>query len=174
MTEAESTIVAAVLGAVVAILGGLAGWWLTYWTAKRQHRQKADDLFLTALDFMGGGTQRRNLGIAAITMYWQQFPDHKKLCADMLIGSAIYLLTESKQKDASHEAFNLGRIIDLINQLAEAIPDRGGYDRLKAVLVQRIDPYEPKPRKGLWIAQSQLETWRDTLPHTTRGERTVG
>lgn len=145
----------------MGILGSMCGWLI----AKKTERQKADELFLTALDFMGGGTQRRNLGIAAITMYWRKFPEHKQLCLEMLVGAAIYLLTESKQKDAGHELFNLNRIMVLIQDVSSKVQDRGGVDQLNEVLKRRLEDYcsEPKPKKGLWVSDKQLDLWKSKL-----------
>jgi hypothetical protein len=63
-----------VVGPVASALVALAG--LAFATIvqmsidRRQRIQKSDELFLKALDFLGGGSQKRNLGISAIERYW--------------------------------------------------------------------------------------------------------
>ena len=160
--------IAIIIGAIVGGLFGTAGALLTaVLTHKAAERKRADALFSTALGFLGGGTQRRNLGIAAISLYRREFPWYNKLCAEMLIGSAIYLLTESKQKDASHEVFNLHRIMDLLKDIASDLKDRKDYKRLEKVVDERIANYEPKPGRGLWVDKSHLTTWRNDLKKVT-------
>ena len=54
---------ATLLAAIVGFVGGLIA-------ARATYQQKSDELFFKALDFLGGGSQKRNLGIAAIELYW--------------------------------------------------------------------------------------------------------
>jgi hypothetical protein len=166
MTEAMGIIIGAIVGAVFGTISALIGARLTYQAAERK---RADDLFSTALELMGGGTQRRNLGIAAITLYWREFPQHKQLCAEMLIGSAIYLLTESQQEDASHEVFNLHRIMALLKDIAPDLKDHEGYKRLKKVVDERTASHDrqPKPKRGVWVDKSALATWQNDLKEVT-------
>jgi hypothetical protein len=154
--------IAIILGALIGALFGAIGALLTY---RATERGRADALFSNALEFMGGGTQRRNLGIAAISLYWQQFPKHRELCAEMLVGTAIYLLSESKQEDASHEIFNLHRIFKVLFKIEPTLEKkkRGAYQRLSDAVAKRLDHYEPKPKIGLWLQKSDLENWRDHL-----------
>jgi len=94
------------IGAIVGLLAGSITTSLTY-------QQKNDELFFNALGFLDGGSQKRNLGISAIELYWKK-RRHRKLCRSLLTGSAIYLLQESKQGDAAHELYNLKRIMDIL------------------------------------------------------------
>jgi hypothetical protein len=50
--------------------------------------------------------------------------------AEILVGSAIYSL--SQLKDASHELFNLQRIMDLLKEISNRVPDKSPYVRLAA------------------------------------------
>ena len=93
MNQPTASIIAAVIAGLVGILVGLIA-------AGIQYRTKSDELFYKALDFLDGGTQRRNLGIAAIELSW----NHRRfrpIATALLIGSALYLLLESEQKFAS-------------------------------------------------------------------------
>ena len=80
-----SQAVAIVTGALIAAVVGLV-------TARITLRRKSDELFLKGLGFLGGGSQKRNLGLSAMELYWVARPEQKKLCVSLLIGSAIYLL----------------------------------------------------------------------------------
>jgi hypothetical protein len=168
LTEPMATIIGAISGAV---FGGLFGTIGALLTLKAAERKRADALFSTALQFMGGGSQRRNLGIASISMYWREFPQYKNLCAQILIGSALYLLTESEQKDKAHETYNLHRIMDLLEEIGSDLKKREGHKRLEKVGYKRLREvidkltvaYNPKPEKGLWVKKSDLETWQENL-----------
>ncbi len=161
MTES----VAIIIGAIVGGIFGAIGAWLTHKVAEQK---RADALFSNALEFMGGGTQRRNLGIAAISLYWREFPQHSQLCAEMLTGSAIYLLTESEQEGASHEVFNLHRIMTLLKDISPRLTNRACYQRLEEVIGQRLSPYEERPKRGLWVKKVELENWQHDLQRVTR------
>jgi hypothetical protein len=180
MTEAQATFIAAIIAGVAALIGAV----LSFLIAKSQRQQdrqiadwqrtqdlrieewqqkkKADELFLTALEFLGGGTQKRNLGIAAIRLYWKEYPQHRLLCLEFLIGSAIYLLAESDQKDAAHEVYNLKRIMNLI--FVEIPYERDAYysySQLKALLAV----WKPKveKEKGLHLNPHDVEEWKRLL-----------
>ena len=98
--------IAAILGAIIGLIGG-------FMVAGMNYRQKADELFFKSLDFLKGGSQERNLGISAIELYWSK-RRHRGVCVSLLSGSAIYLLRQSRQKDAAHELNNLDRIMNLL------------------------------------------------------------
>ena len=91
-------IISAIIGAVVALVTFL----VSNWVAQKQHEQaqtnKSDELFMTALTFLDGKTQRRNVGIAAITLYLEADSRHIQLCREILIGAAIYLPNETKRR----------------------------------------------------------------------------
>lgn len=156
MTEPIAIIIGAVIGAVIGSLSALV-------TYKAEKRKRADTLFSSALEYLGGGSQRRNLGIAAVSLYWQEFPEYKQLCAEMLLGAAIYLLSESKQEDAPHEVYNLYRIMALLKANKPDWENRKPYKELQVVIDNRISKGELKPKRGLWVDKSYLEAWRDDL-----------
>jgi hypothetical protein len=150
-----------------AIIGGLSGLFVAVisaiFTKKIAERKRADDLLSVALEYMGGGRQRRNLGIAAISLYWRFFPQNIQLCAEMLIGSAIYLLTESEGKDKAHEKYNLLRIMYLLNEMKGRVDNLESYKTLLKQLDNRIVNYEPEPKRGLWVSEDELKSWKSNI-----------
>jgi hypothetical protein len=98
---------ATVIGALIGVLGTLV-------LQRYVLHQKAHELFLTSLEHLGGGSQERSLGISALEFYWNDYKNERKLIIPILVGAAIYLLTESKQEDAEHERYNLKRIMHLL------------------------------------------------------------
>jgi hypothetical protein len=59
----DPAVVAAWIAAGVAILAALIGAYLTIWSTQRQ---RAVDLVVAALSHMGGGSQERSAGVAAL------------------------------------------------------------------------------------------------------------
>jgi hypothetical protein len=102
MSDASATVIAALIGFV----GGLV-------VAAFTFRQKADELILAGLQYLEGGSQKRNLGIAALELSWSS-SRHRIVIARLLVGVALYLLLESKQEDAAHEIENLRSIMKLL------------------------------------------------------------
>ncbi len=155
MTQGEGIVLGAFIGGLFGLFPALLAW-------KQMKRKLADDLLFTALDFLGGGRQKRNLGIAAISRYWR-LCGHTELCVEMLIGSAIYLLRESEGKNKEHEIYNLYRIMDLLNEMKRKSHKLERYEDLEKVLDSLIQNYSPKPQRGLWVPKEKLETWKTNL-----------
>ena len=149
---------ATIVGALVGFIGGLVA-------ARVAQQQKADELFFKALDFLGGGSQKRNLGIAAIELYWSN-KRHRAISVSLLVGSALYLLLQSEQEDATHELHNLDRIMTrLLQPDARAYTSRRQYERLLAgVRAAR----EPKRSAGLHVDNEQLEAWEQSIAALVR------
>jgi hypothetical protein len=140
---------ATIMAALVGFVGGLVA-------ARATFQQKSDELFFKALDFLGGGSQKRNLGIAAIELYWSN-KRHRPVSVSLLIGSALYLLSESKQDDASHELHNLDRIMThLLRHESRAATSRTQYQRLLSALQTA---QLPDRNGGLNVPVTKLSEW---------------
>lgn len=148
MPDAAATIIAALIG----FIGGLVA-------ARYTFRQKADELFLSGLEYLGGGSQQRNLGIAALDLAWES-RRHRKHIAPLLVGSTVYLLLESKQDDAAHELHNLRRLVKLL-VAAKGFGSLDSED--EQTLLRAIDrklECGADKRPGLLLAESDLKKWR--------------
>ena len=151
MSDAGATVIAALIG----FIGGLVA-------ARYTFRQKADELFLSGLQYLGGGSQERNLGIAALDLAWES-KRHRKHIAPLLVGSAVYLLLESKQDDAAHEIHNLRRLFELL-VAAKSSSSLGSEDKqelLKAIDRKLNSGADKRP--GLLLAESDLRAWQKQL-----------
>lgn len=167
--------IAAVAAAVIVTAAGFFAGIIT-------SRQKNDELLLLAINHLCGGTQERNVGISAIELYWNK-NRHRQLCVSMLVGSAIYLLRESKQKGAQHELYNLNRIMTFLLIKKKLYSDKRTvlvyYKHLDVAVKEaladikintkretgdnRNDKLENASRYGLWVDKSQLEKWHRQL-----------
>jgi hypothetical protein len=118
----SSEIIAGVIGAFIGSLATLLGVVATIVIQRIALRQKAHEIYLTSLEHLGGGSQERNLGISALEFYWKDYASEVQLIVPVLVGAAIYLLTESKQGKAQHERYNLKRIMNLLLYTYEIEP----------------------------------------------------
>jgi len=144
---------ATLLAALIGFVGGLVA-------ARAAYQQKADELFFKALDFLGGGSQKRNLGIAAIELYWAN-KRHRAVSVSLLVGSALYLLYESKQDDAAHELHNLDRLMTrLIRPETREFSTKTQYERLLAGVRHA---QQPNRYGGLAIPAEKLAEWATSL-----------
>jgi hypothetical protein len=164
MNQPTASIIAAVIAGLVGILVGLIA-------AGVQYRMKSDELFYKALDFLGGGTQQRNLGIAAIELSWNK-RRFRPISTALLIGSALYLLLESKQEQAAHEVYNLRRIMKhLLHPDKYKVSTQAEYEQLQAALLQARQAAEARESdtgtvrvsRGLTFSKEELQGWENVL-----------
>ncbi len=165
MDQSTASIIAAVIAGLVGILVGLIA-------AGVQYRMKSDELFYKALDFLGGGSQVRNLGIAAIELSWNK-RRFRPISTALLIGSALYLLLASKQEEAAHEVYNLGRIMKhLLHPDTYKVSTQAEYEQLLAALQKARRAAEaresgtgttPGVSRGLILPKEELQKWENVL-----------
>ena len=163
MDQPTASIIAAGIAGLVGILVGIVA-------AGAQYRMKSDELFYKALDFLDGGSQRRNLGIAAIELSWNK-RRFRPISTALLIGSALYLLLESKQEQAVHEAYNLGRIMERLlhadtykfSTQAEYKLLQDALEKAKQAAKARESGTPPGASRGLTLSTKELQAWEDSL-----------
>jgi membrane-associated protease RseP (regulator of RpoE activity) len=143
--------IGAVIGALLALFGALV-------VAHIGQKQKSDELFANAVNYLKGKSQERNVGIATIQLYWQS-ERHRTAAVQLLTGSVIYLLFESKQGDAAHELFNLEKIMGLLLSHQPATDDElKAYQYLTAAVGRAMQ--RPKPGDGLDVPVDTLRRWQ--------------
>ncbi len=145
---------------VALLIGTLVGGFCGFIATKMQYQQKSDELLLIALENLGGGSQKRNVGISAIELYWNN-SRHKDVCLSLLIGSGIYLLRDSEQDDKDIELYNLHRIMTFIlkqGELRESL--RNHYERLFEAVKEAENP---KNKDSLKVKSKDLKDWQDEL-----------
>jgi hypothetical protein len=166
--------ISALLGALIGLLGGgiaVAIQWQQKNVELKQKdeelkqrdielRQKDNELLFIAMEYLGGGSQKRNLGISAIELYWNT-DQHRDLCISLLIGSAIYLLRESHQGDSEHELYNLSRIMTFL--LDHTRLDTKLNAHYHQLLLSIEAAYHPKNDKNLKVKHDDLTLWKEKL-----------
>jgi hypothetical protein len=155
-SQPSATVAAALIALGGTMLGLLAG----FATAELSRRQKADELFFKALDFLKGGTQNRNLGISAIELYGLRGRRHRSLSISLLTGSAIYLLLESRQVSKAHELYNLDRIMHILGERRRHGKSvRPAYQ----ALLEAVGEKKGGHIGGVKVTERQLDSWRIAL-----------
>lgn len=120
-------------GVIAALLGLLLGAFGTLFIYRLRH----DELFFQALQFLGGGSKNRGLGISAIQSYWEA-GRHRQLCIPLLIGTAIELLLNSEESDTASERFNLNRVMEMLTADKHPSPSQlKNYGALKQALADK-------------------------------------
>jgi hypothetical protein len=142
---------------IVALVVALGGWALAATTAWLNYKTKTDENFYRALDWLSGGTQKRNLGVAAIEGSWH-LRRVRRLSTPLLCSSAVYLLLRSKQDDSANELNNLYRIMEMIASVAK-VQDRHEfhYRMLSDALDQKLDPGF---FGGLSVSDEKVASWQ--------------
>jgi hypothetical protein len=160
----DPAVVAALIAAPIAILGAAISAYLTIWSTQRQ---RATDLVVAALSHMGGGSQERSAGVAALLA--MRGPLDRPLghfdrsgwaiygpaVGQQLFRQLIYVLRCGKQNTAAHEVENLIVMIDwLLNDDTLRFDDAGQRNRLGVSMeaYKQSAPAlaaEPSPSAGL-------------------------
>jgi hypothetical protein len=130
--------------------------------AKQAERRRQDSM-LQALQYFGGRSQVRSIGISIVDGSWDEMPEFRGVFVPLLINQAIYLLSESEAKDAEHELFNLRRIRYLLGKPA---PD--GHDpRQDEFYEYLLSVIDRKKRgeitSGLQLERAEIDEWITTL-----------
>jgi hypothetical protein len=114
--DVDPAVLAALITAGVAVVAALVSAYLTIWGTLRQHTV---DLIVAALSHMGGGTQERSAGLAALMAMrgpidcrprrvdrdgWARYGP---AIGQQLYRQLIYLLNEGRGNEAPHEIENI-------------------------------------------------------------------
>ena len=152
MSDATGAIIAALIG----FIGGLI-------VAAYTFRQKSEELFLTGLQFLEGGSQKRNLGIAAMELSWTN-KRYRRIITSIFVGVASYLLLESKQEDAAHELKNLDRVMKILTS-PKGRRNLNSDHESRETLINALEKKKKCPMKdpGLWIPSEKIDNWINSL-----------
>ncbi|SFR16987.1 hypothetical protein SAMN04488564_104485 [Lentzea waywayandensis] len=155
---------------VVTLVVALGGWVLAATTTWLTYQSKSEENYFRALDWMSGGTQKRNLGIAVIEGSWHK-RRIRRISTPLLCSSVIYLLLRSSQHDAAHELNNLRRMMHL---LVDTAPRRREHDFHYRALLKALDEkVDPEFRGGLLVPVDDVRGWRARLAQPQNRDRAV-
>jgi hypothetical protein len=145
---------------IVALVVGLGGWIAAGATTWLNYKAATEANFYRALDWLSGGTQKRNLGIAAIEGSWHA-RRVQRLSTPLLCSSAVYLLLRSMEADSASEVNNLYRIMQLLTARAKIRPvHEFHYGLLLSALDEKL---EPGFAGGLHVSPEKLGEWRSRM-----------
>lgn len=128
-------------------------------------RSRHEEHVLRALDYFTGQTQRRNVGIAIVEGYWHATPSLHGVLVPLLVNQAIYLLEQSREEDAPHEADNCYRIVDLLLSGYTSSNLDSYYKALLDAVMRRSAQKGAfgTGRRGVDVKQETLEQWATAL-----------
>jgi hypothetical protein len=167
----------AVVGAILASLGAMIGFFLTrYWNTRDHAAEKLErvrasseaertnvrNILYESLKWFEGGTQRRSIGIAVVKTSWKAFEEFRALWLEVLVNQSIYLLTASKQERKPHEHENLRRMMELIVR-EKSILDVESLKTLCSTLEEKLASHT---QSGLTMTpelKTRLADWQTQL-----------
>ncbi len=142
---------------IVALVVALGGWVLAGATTWLNYKTKTEENFYRALDWLSGGTQKRNLGIAAVEGSWH-LRRVRRLSTPLLCSSAVYLLLRSTESDSPNELNNLYRIMAMITGVPRIRHEHAFHYRM---LLDALDEkLNPGFSGGLNVAGEKVAEWR--------------
>lgn len=162
----------------IPLLVALGGWGIAVFSLLRNQKsleeQKTKEQLFNALKWFEGGVQKRSIGISVIEAHWQTYKDLKPVWITLLTNQAIYLLTESSERDNDVERDNLDRIMNLILSVKEllenSIPVQQRLNLYEAIRnANTMDDAgknkEDKRPKGIFVKQTSHKMWMTGLEH---------
>lgn len=150
----------------VSIILAFGGWIVAVVLAITNYldrvRERQHNLFLNALSYLTGGSQKRSVGIAIIEGLWESSEKFRHELIPALTNQAIYLLLDSDERDRKHEVHTLLRIMGLlINQTKYKKEYRHLYTELLDALDFRISNLDYS--KGVGIEKTIAELWKHKI-----------
>jgi hypothetical protein len=126
---ANPAIFGAILAAIIAFIGGLAAAYIT-------KRSKDQELFLNALNFLTGGTQKRSVGIAIIT-------DYAERRGMRSVATLIFNAQRKHLEDKRHHIDPPTRLIEKFN-----------YDQMTEIIEYWKRNRDPFWKRWLWRSRN--------------------
>jgi|SRR5919205_2066914 hypothetical protein len=139
-------------GSIVAIVAVIVGY-----LERRQARE--DDRLGQTLDYFGGGSQRRSIGISLIEGLWIKKPRHHDVIVPLVANQIVYLLLSTESVDAHNER-NLVRLFMIL----KSVPNfRDRYATSWGDVADAIHRKLEGEPKGIPITKPTLNAWMKTL-----------
>jgi len=139
-------------GWVVAIVTLILGY--------RERRQSREEERLAqTLDYFGGGSQRRSIGIALIEGLWANNSRHHDVIVPLVANQIVYLLLSTESLDAHNER-NLVRLFMILKSIPKL---RERYNLAWGDVANAIYEKQHGAQKGIKLSSGTLNVWMTTL-----------
>lgn len=139
-------------GWVVAIVTLILGY--------RERRQSREEERLAqTLEYFGGGSQRRSIGIALIEGLWLNNPRHHDVIVPLVANQVVYLLLSTESVDAHNER-NLVRLFTILKSIRNL---RERYGLAWGDVANAIYEKQQGVKKGVPLSSVTLDIWAKTL-----------
>ena len=127
---------------------------------ERRSAREEDRLGKT-LDYFGGGSQKRSIGISLLEGVWAKNPRYFSILVPLVANQIVYLLLSTESHDAHNER-NLVRLVAILKSVPQL---REKYhDRWADVCDAIHKKYEGVP-KGIPVSKPTLKLWATGLGH---------
>jgi hypothetical protein len=141
-----------------------AGGWLVAIAAliinyRERKQAREEDRLGKTLDYFGGGSQRRSIGIALIEGLWTNNPKHHDVIVPLVANQIVYLLLSTESLDAHNER-NLVRLITIFKSVPN-LREKYSYpwgDVMNALYL-KLDG----EKKGIEMPPTTLRLWQKAL-----------
>jgi hypothetical protein len=115
------------------------------------------------LDYFGGGSQKRSIGIALIEGIWVNKPRHHDVIVPLVANQIVYLLLSTESVDAHNER-NLVRLFMILKSIPNL--NEKYWDRRCDVADAIFRKLEGE-KKGIPVTSVTLNIWRQALGENT-------
>ena len=139
-------------GWVVAIVALLIGY-----SERRQARE--EERLAQTLEYFGGGSQRRSIGIALIEGLWVNNPRHHDVIVPLVANQIVYLLLSTESVDAHNER-NLIRLFMILKSIPN-LSER--YELAWGDVANAIYEKKQGAKKGMHLSSGTLDAWEKNL-----------
>jgi len=154
LSPAFVSIIVALSSSSVAIVLAVANVYERYYRERQQ-------TLIHALEYLTGGSQKRNVGIALIEGLWYKgHPNHRAIIP-ALTNQAVYLLLEAESK-GRHQFHSWVRIMNLILRVPPEPIFRDFYIDLIEALDRRAEAND-EVSTGLDISSSTAHLWANKM-----------
>ena len=139
-------------GWIVAIVTLLLGY--------RERRQSREEERLAqTLEYFGGGSQRRSIGIALIEGLWASNSRHHNVIVPLIANQIVYLLLSTTSIDAHNER-NLVRLFMIFKSIPML---RERYHLAVGDVSNAIYQKQHGAKKGIPLSSATLDIWMKVL-----------
>src|SRR5947209_4803503 len=136
----DAPIAAVAVPVVVGLIAAAVAITVALYNAWEGRRRQREDFILSALTFLGGGTQKRSAGIAIVQGFHEKVRGFHPALVPHLVNQMLYLQTTQQENETAareHEQDNIRRLADLPREIGEFQKYAASYKALCTAVRER-------------------------------------
>lgn len=140
---------------------------LTLMLGYRERKQaREEERLAQTLDYFGGGSQRRSIGIALLEGLWVNKPRHHDVIVPLVANQIVYLLLSTESADAHNER-NLVRLFTIL----KSVPNLNEkYWNRRCDVADAIYRKLEGEKKGIPVSTPTLNSWIKAIGESTEAQ----